>query len=113
MTETKKETYNGKVPEYTKRAILKYYHKQYSTNEEFRTNHIEKSRAYYKDNCDLCRVKRRYKYWKSKGDLEKYKKKYPDDIPKLIENGYIQENSDDEDYTNSPGEIIHEYSNSE
>ena len=27
MTETK-ETYNGKVPEYTKRAILKYYHKQ-------------------------------------------------------------------------------------
>ena len=43
----------------------------------------------------------------------KYKNKYPDDIPKLIENGYIQENSDDEDYTNSPCEIIQEYSNSE
>ncbi len=43
MTET--ETYNGKVPEYTKRAIMKYYHKNYYTNEDFRTKHIEKSRA--------------------------------------------------------------------
>ncbi len=85
MTET--ETYNGKVPEYTKRAIMKYYHKNYYTNEDFRTKHIEKSRAYYKENCDLCKVKRRYKYWKSKGDLEKYKKKYPDDIIILSEKG--------------------------
>ncbi len=85
MTET--ETYNGKVPEYTKRAIMKYYHKNYYTNEDFRTKHIEKSRAYYKENCDLCKVKRRYKYWKSKGDLDKYKKKYPDDIIILSEKG--------------------------
>tara|TARA_B100001093_G_scaffold501849_1_gene554053 strand:- start:597 stop:938 length:342 start_codon:yes stop_codon:yes gene_type:complete len=113
MTETQKETYNGKVPEYTKRAILKYFHKQYATNDEFRAKHIERGKTYYKNNNDLCKVKRRYRYWEKKGDLEKYKIKYPDDIPKLIENGYIQENSDDENYTNSPGEIIQEYSNSE
>ena len=87
MTESQKETYNGKMPEYTKRAILKYYHRQYSTNEEFRTKHIERGRNYYKNNCDLCKVKRRYKYWKDKGDLEKYKNKYPDDITKLREKG--------------------------
>jgi len=85
MTEI--ETYKPKVPEYTKRAILKYYHRQYTTNEEFRTKHIQRSQNYYKNNNDLCKVKRRYKYWKNKGDLEKYKNKYPDDIPKLIENG--------------------------
>jgi hypothetical protein len=78
MTEI--ETYKPKVPEYTKRAILKYYHKQYTTNEEFRTKHIERSQNYYKNNNDLCKVKRRYKYWQNKGDLEKYKNKYPDDM---------------------------------
>ena len=87
MTETQKETYNGKMPEYTKRAILKYYHKQYTTNEEFRSKHIERSQNYYKNNNDLCKVKRRYKYWQNKGDLEKYKNKYADDIIILRENG--------------------------
>ena len=91
MTEIQKETYNGKMPEYTKRAILKYYHKQYTTNEEFRAKHIERGKTYYKNNNELCKIKRRYRYWEKKGDLEKYKIKYPDDIPKLIENGYIQE----------------------
>lgn len=87
MTETQKDTYNGKMPEYTKRAILKYYHKQYTTNEEFRAKHIERGKTYYKNNCELCKVKRRYKYWKNKGDLEKYKIKYPDDIIILREKG--------------------------
>jgi hypothetical protein len=87
MTETQKETYNGKVPEYTKRAILKYFRKQYATNDEFRAKHIERSQNYYKNNNNLCKVKRRYKYWKNKGDLEYYKNKYPDDIIILREKG--------------------------
>lgn len=87
IEEIQKETYNGKIPEYTKRAILKYFRKQYSTNEEFRTKHIERSQNYYKNNSDLCKVKRRYSYWKKIGDLEKYKNKYPDDIIILREKG--------------------------
>lgn len=87
---TEKELYNGKTPDYTKRAMLKYYHKQYTTNEEFRNKHLERGRTYYKNNSDLCKVKRRYRYWSKKGDMETYRKKCPDDIPKLIEAGYIE-----------------------
>ena len=47
-----------------------------------------------------------------KDDIDTFIKKYCDDFAKLLEIGYIQDDSDDEDYTKTPGEIIYEYSNS-
>ena len=35
-------------------------------------------------------MKKRYNYWKKKDDIDSFMKKYPDDLSKLIEIGYIQ-----------------------
>ena len=78
------------VPEYTKRALTNYYNKNYFTNDEFRQKRIDNSRNNYTNNKEIIKMKARYKYWNEKGDLEKYQKKYPDDLAKLLEIGYIQ-----------------------
>jgi len=100
-------------PEYKKRAQNNYHNKRYAKDDEYKTLHMERANVYYNKNKELVLIKKRYNYWKKKGELEKFQNKYPDDLAKLIEIGYIEDSSDDEDYTNSPGEIIQEYSNSE
>ena len=90
MTEITRITNPISVPEYTKRAIKKYHEKNYYNNEEYKTNMIKRSKDYYEQNKDIMKIKRRYDYWSKINEIERYKIKYPDDISKLCEIGYIQ-----------------------
>ncbi len=94
----------NKTSDSAKRATKKYMKKRYNNDDEYCEKIKEYNRNWHKseigqtcrakhydENKEIIKMKRRYSYWKSKGDLEKYKKKYPDDIPKLIEIGHIEE----------------------
>jgi len=83
------ETTVSKVPEYTKRAIKKYKNKRYKNDETYRETCIALSRSYYEEKKEFCQMKRRYTYWQSKNQLDKYKEKYPDDIITLRQIGYL------------------------
>ena len=93
-----------KTSDSAKRATKKYRNKRYNNDDDFcekikeynrnwhNSNVGQASRArHYDENKEIIKMKRRYSYWKKKGESETYKKKCPDDIPKLIEIGHIQE----------------------
>jgi len=83
------ETNVSKVPEYTKRAIKNYKNRKYKNDEIYRETCIALSRSYYQEKKEVCKMKRRYTYWQSKNQLDKYEEKYPDDIIKLRDIGFL------------------------
>tara|TARA_R110000772_G_scaffold210779_1_gene321495 strand:- start:484 stop:777 length:294 start_codon:yes stop_codon:yes gene_type:complete len=67
-----------------------YYRNRYHEDEEFRNKAKDNSRNYYKNNIstrkelyqtnkDFIKSKRKYRYWKSKDDIEGFKTKYPEE----------------------------------
>ena len=68
-------------PEYQKKnreRSNKHYH-----------SHKEDKKEYYKKNREELNMKQKYRYYKSRDNIEGYKTKFPDDYKKLVESGFI------------------------
>ena len=50
----------------------------------------DKKKEYYKINREELNMKQRYRYYKSKDNVEGYKTKFPDNYKKLVEMGFIK-----------------------
>tara|TARA_R110000803_G_scaffold18776_3_gene49812 strand:- start:97 stop:387 length:291 start_codon:yes stop_codon:yes gene_type:complete len=94
---------DNKTSESAKRATKKYRNKRYNNDDKFCEKIKEYQRnwhnsdigqlcrkKHYDANKELIKMKRRYTYWEKKGEIDKYKIKYPDDFQKLIEMEFIK-----------------------
>jgi len=52
-------------------------------------SHKEDKKEYYKKNREELNMKQKYRYYKSRDNIEGYKTKFPDDYKKLVESGFI------------------------
>ena len=77
------------------------YHNVRKINPEFMEKNRQRSREHYKNNTQKkvdyynnhkieINIKQRFRYYKKKNDIEKFKEKFPDDYKMLIDTGYIK-----------------------
>ena len=52
-------------------------------------SHKEQKKEYYKNNREELNMKQKYRYYKSKDNIEVYKTKFPENYKKLVEIGFI------------------------
>ena len=76
------------------------YHNVRKLNPEFMEKNRERARKHYKYNSqskrdyyethkDEINIKQRYRYYKKRNNIEKFKEKYPDDYKMLVDTGFI------------------------
>ena len=52
-------------------------------------SHKDHKKQYYEKNKEELNMKQRFRYYKSKNNIEAYQEKFPDDYKKLVEIGFI------------------------
>ena len=68
---------------------VEYQRKNRERAKKHYETHKDHKKEYYEKNKAELNMKQRFRYYKSKNDIEKYQEKFPDDYKRLVEIGFI------------------------